>query len=279
MKRIGIVIFCIFSVFLLSIAGNAVAYNAAFTHTCHAGTSPTINGQYTTGEEWGSALTTSFGTNGQFKTQWTLSPAVYACFLIETLDNTNDAGDYWVITLDSTTDGGETPPNGGTAPQTDDFKIVITGHDSPTVQWYKGTGTAWTTITPTGFNDVAVFQVAQSLSASPMSSTPHYILEMHIDKTNTAGLGIVPMGYNWAQYIAYYDAHAGGYGLQSWPPSPASDTNPNSWGYVPYSMEAVPESLSVAIVIALSSVAVIAGSVLLRKRSITKLASKVTVAM
>lgn len=274
MKKVGFIIFCTLSVFVLAIAGTVSAYNATFTHTCYAGASPTINGQYTTGEEWGSALTTSFGTNGQFKTQWCMSPSVYASFLIETTDATNDAGDYWVVCLDATEDGALTEPDGGSAPKTNDFKLVITGHDSPTVQWYKGTGTAWTPITPTGFSDVLIFQQAQSLSASPMSSTPHYIWEMHIDKTNTAGLGITPMGYNWAQYIAYYDAHAGGAGLQSWPPAPATDTNPNSWGYVPYSMDAVPEGLSIVLVVALSSVAVIAGSVLLRKRAISRITSK-----
>jgi hypothetical protein len=279
MKKVGIIIFGLLSIFLLSLAGSVAAYNAEFTATCFAGVAPTIDGQYAAGEEWGSAGTTSFGTNGQFKTQWCMSPSVYASFLIETTDTTNDAGDYWVICFDATEDGGMTEPDGGSAPQANDFKLVITGHDSPTVQWYKGTGTAWTPITPVGFDNTAIFNQAQSLSASPMSSTPHYIWEMSIDKTNTEGLGITPMGYNWAQYIAYYDAHAGGAGLQAWPPTPASDTNPDSWGYVPYSSDPVPESLSIVLVIALSSVAVIAGSVLLRKRSIAKLASKHKVAI
>jgi hypothetical protein len=258
----------------MAFAGTATAYNAAFTSTCYlASASPTIDGKYT-GTEWRESQSTAFGLNGVFRTAWTFSPSDYACFLIETWDTTNDAGDYWAITFDSTAAGADTPPNGGTAPQTDDFKLVVTGHDAPTVQWYKGTGTGWAPITPVGFSDPAVFQQAQNLSSSPMYSTPHYIWEMHIDKTNTAGLGIVPMGYNWAQYLAYYDAHAGGYGLQSWPPSPATDTNPNSWGYVPYDMNAAPEGLSIALVIALSSIAVVAGSVIFSKRTLAKLTQK-----
>jgi hypothetical protein len=270
LKRIQIAIICLLSVLVMALAGTAVAYNSSFTATCYAqDPAPTINGQYTA-SEWAAGATTAFGTNGVFRTCWTMSPTTYASVLIETWDTTNDAGDYFEITFDSTAAGGTTEPNGGTAPQTDDFKIVVTGHDTPALQFYKGTGTAWTAIpTPAAFTDAAVFQQAQSLSASPMYATPHYIWEMHIDKVNTAGLGMAMMGYNWAQYVAYYDAHAGGYGLQSWPPSPAADTNPNSWGYVPYSMDAAPEGFSFGILLALSSVAVVAGAVLLRKRSVT----------
>jgi hypothetical protein len=105
-----------------------------------------------------------------------------------------------------------------------------------------------------------------------MYATPHYIWEMHIDKTNTAGLGTVAMGYNWASYVAYYDAHAGGYGLQSWPPSPATADNPNSWGYVPYVFEAAPESFTFGFIVMLSSIAVVASAVLLRKHNLPKVA-------
>ncbi len=275
MKKIQIALICVLSIFVIAFAGNATAYNASFTHTCYYSetVSPTIDGLFSSGD-WAASASVPFGTNGVIRTMWTLAPVVYACFFIETWDTTNDAGDYWEICFDSTTAGADTPPNGGAAPQADDFKLVITGHDSPTVQWYKGTGTAWTPITPSGFSDIAVFQQAQSLSASPSYATPHYMWEMHIDKTNTAGLGITAMGYNWAQYVAYYDAHAGGYGLQSWPPSPALDTNPNSWGYVPYEFAAAPEGFSIGILVVLSSTAVIASAVLIRKRSeITKLAA------
>ena len=274
MKKIQITLLCVLSIFVIALAGNSAAYNASFTHTCYnMETAPVIDGQIT-GAEYAQSASVPFGVNGVSRNGWTMTPVVYATFCIETWDTTNDEGDYWVITFDSTAAGAETPPNGGTAPQVDDFKLVVTGHTSPTVQWYKGTGTAWEPITPTGFTDPAIFQQAQSLSASPMYATPHYIWEMHIDKTNTAGLGIVAMGYNWASYVAYYDAHSGGYGLQSWPPSPALDTNPNSWGYVPYIFEAAPEGFSIGILVVLSSTAVIASAVLIRKRSeITKLAT------
>ncbi len=268
MKKKLIVLLCLLSTVLLTIAGNVAAYNAAFTHNNYMSeATPTIDGQYTYGEDWAASLVEPFGTNGFFRDEWTMSPSVYYCLIIETADNTNNPGDYWEVTFDSTTAGEETPPNGGTAPQTDDYKIRVTGHgETATVQWYKGSGTGWNPIETPG---AALFAYAQSLSSSPKIADPHYILELRIEKTSNA-LGTVVMGYNWASYYAYNDANEGGYGLQSWPPAPASPDVPNSWGYIPYVMSAnpspdVPEGIGIGAVIILSSAAVIAGAVLLRK--------------
>ncbi len=269
MKKPQIAIVCLLSVFIVAIAGSASAYNAAYEATCYSGASPTIDGQYVVGDEWGSSLGVDFGTNGVWRSQWCMAPAVYASFLIETADATNDAGDYWVICFDSTDAGSTTPPDGGSVPQTNDYKLVVTGHDSPTVQWYVGDGTQWVTkATPGSFADPAIFDQAQSLSTSPKIATAHYIWEMHIDKTNT-DLGTTPMGYNWAQYVGYYDATTDT--LQSWPPTPAADTNPDSWGYVPYSSDPnptpdVPENFGFIAVAMLSCFAVVAGTVIYRKR-------------
>jgi hypothetical protein len=273
LKKMKIAIICALTIAIMAFAGTASAYNAAYTATCYLlSNPPTIDGKWT-GTEWSETGTNTFGTNGVWATGWTVSPTVYACFIIETADNTNDPGDYWVITFDGTAAGTTTEPNGGTAPQTDDFKLVVTGHDSPTVQWYQGTGSAWKTVaTPSAWTS-AVFSEAQSLSSSPQISAPHYILEFYFDKTDTS-FGQTIVGYDWASYVAYYDAHAGGNGLQSWPPAPANDTDPDSWGYVPYQYAAIPETPNIGIVIALSSVAVVAGSVIFSKRPLTKLAKK-----
>jgi hypothetical protein len=279
MKKTLAIIFFVLSSFLLILAGNVTAYNGAYTHINYmSSTVPTINGQYTTGDEWGSSLVQPFGTNGFWRDEWTMGDQVYANLLIETADDTDDAGDYWVVCFDSTAAGGEAPPNGGTAPQTDDYKVVITGHGaSASVQWYKGTGTAWNAVSSP---PETVFAQAQSLSSSPKISAPHYILEMHIEKQSTV-MGTVIMGYNWAQYVAYYDAHTGGYGLQSWPPASASGSPdvPDSWGYIPYEMAAnpspdVPESLGLIVVLSLSFAAFLVGTVLLRKQPKTAKISK-----
>ncbi len=270
MKKTRIAIFCVLSLLMMAVAGNALGYNAAYTHSNYmSSTVPTFNGQYAIGDEWVASATQAFGTNGWFRDEWTMTPTM-ACILIETTDNTDDAGDYWVVCFDSTAAGVETPPNGGAAPQTDDYKVVVTGHPG-TVQWYKGTGTGWTPITGLSATN---FQWGTSLSSSPKIGTPHYILEMGIEKTNTE-LGTVPMGYNWAQYVAYYDAHAGGNGLQSWPPAsatpPGSPDVPDSWGYIGYVFAAAdapdwPEGIGFGVMVLMSSVAIVAGTVYIRKR-------------
>ena len=108
---------------------------------------PTIDGQYAADADWIESGSQAFGANGNFRDEWTMTPN-YVALMVETADATNNAGDYWVICYDSTAAGGATEPNGGAAPQTDDYKVVVTGHGaSATVQWYRGTGTGWTPVT------------------------------------------------------------------------------------------------------------------------------------
>ena len=266
MKKTSIVIFCLPLLFALTLAGNAGAYNADYTHTIYASDYiPIIDGTYIMDDEWVASGTEYFGDNGIFRDEWTMSPN-YACLLIETTDATNDAGDYWVICYDSTAEGTTTEPDGGPAPTEYDYKLVVTGHGtSATVEWFKGTGSGWTSVTPSE----TLCQLNQSLTETPKIETEHYVLELAIDKSDTS-LGSYPMGYNWAQYVAYYDAHQGGNGLQQWPPTPASADVPDSWGYIIYEMAMnpepdIPETTGFIVMLTLSSVAV-AGAVFLGKR-------------
>ena len=270
MSKLRIPTFCMVSLFVISLLGSVAAYNASYTHTIYqTETPPTIDGTYSLDADWAASLAQPFGTNGVWRDEWVLSPN-YACLLIETADTTNDAGDYWVVCYDSTDEGGATEPDGGAAPQSNDYKLVVTGHGAiAIVNWYKGTGTGWTAVTPSA----SLLTQAQSLTATPILGTPHYVLEIQIDKSDVS-LGTYPMGYNWAQYVAYYDAHTGGYGLQSWPPAsanpPGSADVPNSWGYIPYASGAnptpdIPEGIGIIAALSLSSVAIAVG-VLLRKR-------------
>jgi hypothetical protein len=269
MKKVGIAIFCVLSLFALLLVGNVAAYNADYTHILYASdVVPTIDGTYDLGDDWVASGTQTFGANGIFRDEWTMSPNL-ACLLIETADSTNDAGDFWVICYDSTAEGGSTEPDGGPTPTGFDYKLVVTGHGtSATVQWYKGDTEGhggWTAVTP----DEGLCELAQSLAPyTPKIGTPHYVLELAIDKSDTS-LGSYLMGYNWAQYVGYYDAHDGGYGLQEWPPTGDADV-PDSWGYITYDMGLnptpdLPEGISVVVMLMASSV-VVAGAVLLRKR-------------
>ncbi len=263
MKKGLIVVYCMLSIFTLTLAGYVAAYDANFTHTDYMSSiMPTIDGTYVANDEWVASLAENFGTNGIFRDEWSMTAGTFENLLIETSDATNDAGDYWQICYDSSADGGAAPS------ATDDFRVDITGHGaSPNVTWYRGTGTGWTQVAGPA---AGIFDCAQSLSSSPRISAQHYVLEMHVDKQDTTTFGIVIVGMNFVMRVAYFDAHAGGNGLQVWPPSSARDV-PDGWGYVPYATAAnptpdVPESLGIGVVLAVSSVAVIAGAVLLRKK-------------
>ncbi len=257
MKKAQMFIFCTFCLCMLILAGNVSAYDAAYTHTDYTGsTMPTLDGKYTTADEYSSGASLGFGTNAVFRDFWATSGNVFENFILETMDTTNDAGDFYEICYDSNADG-------GAAPKTDDFKIVITGHgSSATVAWYRGTDTAWAATTgPT----TAFFDFKESLDTSPTNSTPHYMVEVKVDKQDTTAFGITVLGMNFAMRISYSDAAAGGNGVQTWPPASTSNS-PDGWGYVPYSMDAVPESLSLGVILSLSTIAIISGAVLLNKR-------------
>jgi hypothetical protein len=277
MKKKGIAIFCLLSLFALALAGTASAGNPAVTHTAYQsdGSQPTIDGMYAPGPEWLPSGTQTFGTNGIFRDMWIypegFSGPGYVYLLIETGDTTDNAGDSWTMCFDSADSIG-TEPDGGATPKTNDYKIVVTGHGaSATVQWFKGTGTGWNPIAtpPTSFA-----LMAQSCTVSPKIGVPHWILECKFDKVDITTLGTSIVSYTWNFYCSYNDAAPGGYGLQSWPPAsatpPGSPNVPDSWGTVTYEMNVnptpdVPEGLTIGLILAVSSVAVVVSARYFRK--------------
>jgi hypothetical protein len=266
MKKTSLAAFCMLSLLVLSLAGTALAYNDAFVHSLYQGdASPTVDGTYSPNGEWDPSGTEAFGTDGIFRDYWVMDPNLL-CLLIETGDTTNDAGDYWIVCWDSTDEGGANEPDGGAAPKTNDYQLKVTGHGpSATVEWLQGTGSAWGTTPLTA--PEGVHQIANSMSVTPKIGTLHAVLEMAISKMD-ATFGAPLMGYTWATYIAYYDASTAT--TQSWPPAPASATNPDSWGYVQYEMEPnpepdIPEGIGLAVMLSVSAI-VVAAAVLFRKR-------------
>ena len=247
----------------LMFAGTAKAYQAGYSNLSYTSANPvTIDGKWTTTTEWVDATPSNFGQNAamrekfEFVTNSDGSFSVFEDIIIETWDNTNDTGDYFQVCIDGLGDG-------ASAPAADDYRIDIYGQSTTNVTWYQGTGTAWKTIAAPAATSL---QYSIALATSPTTSAPHYSCEMKIDKTS---LGTNPeIGIR----VAEYDAHAGGYGLQAWPPT--SRDSPGAWGDIPYSMDAIPESLNLGLIIALSSVAIVAGSVIFGKRTLTKLAKK-----
>jgi hypothetical protein len=221
--------------------------------------SVTFDGKWTSTTEWvdGAPANPPISANANFRGKWgpfVDMSTVPQYFLVEILnDNTNDANDYWQFCFDS-------DQSGGTAPGTGDLRIDIVGHTN--VTFYQGSGTSWGPMATPGSSD---FQWSNSISASTTSSTPHWILEIMLNKP-VVGLGITFNGR-----VAVYDASNSAAGVQSWP-STSRDV-PNNWGTFPYSSDPIPENLAFGVVILLSSVAVVVGSFGLRKKSITKLTS------
>jgi len=264
MKKEIIIAFIILALFALTFTGSATAFNTAYSHMSYPLSNAVTNdGKWTSTTEWTDGLPTNFGVNAAFRDKYAVVSsdsgfAVNQYIMIETWDNTNNAGDYAQVCIDG--DG-----LSGSAPQTDDYMINITGHTTAT--WFKGTGSGWaTTAAP------ASFAWSNSSSSSPTTSANHYVYEINFDKMEI-GAGIEP-----GMRIAVNDAAVGGYGLQVWPPATTADV-PSAWGDIPYSADPIPESLNLGLIVALTSVAVIAGSVIFQKRSkIVKFANKTTVA-
>lgn len=171
---------------------------------------------------------------------WDVSPNYndsvlsYLNLYIESTDTTNDPGDYWQICIDTT-------GNRSSTPQTDDYRIDITGHN--TVTWYKGNGTGWVVTTaPTAVVHrwVGTYWTAvsmptavtldwnNSLAASNKSSVPHWTCEVRLNLTNLYLRDDVVVR------VAYFDSSNPSIGVQAWPAS--SVDSPQDWGAIPTSL-------------------------------------------
>jgi hypothetical protein len=210
----------------------------------------TIDGQWTSDDEWTlNGEDTMIGTDVTFKSVWTAisMTEVYDTFLVEFFsDNTTDTDDYWQMCIngDRSTE---------TTPQTTDYRIDIVNHTDLIV--YQGTGLDWTEVTPP-----ASLEWADSLSASPTNSTPHWILEITFLK-----LDLGAEAY-WDFRLVAYDANTTT--LTAWPPTVRDD--PSRWGYQNYVTAVFPEVFSLGVVVLLSSVAVAVSFYCLRKRPKTQ---------
>jgi hypothetical protein len=211
---------------------------------------PTIDGVWTSEDEWTDGEITPIGEDVAFRSTWDMAEDVMTRWVVEFFsDTTDDPEDYWEFC----TDGDQ---SGGSAPQAGDFKFVITGHTD--LVWYEGDGTGWTEVSL----DASEIEWANSLSDSPTNSTAHWILEFQIPKNS----GTVLLSIMWNLRVGVYDASNSEAGVLAWPQGSDADV-PAGWGIENYTMEAIPEGLSFGVLVLLSSVAVIVATVVLRKRS------------
>jgi hypothetical protein len=215
---------------------------------------PTIDGTWTSTDEWTDGLQTNVTDDFVFRSTWSMlsqSPiTVVANFIVEILDDeTADTGDYWEFCIDS-------DQSGGTVPMVGDFKLYVDGDTDLTL--YEGDGTTWNEVTP----DAGAINFSSSIDDSPVSSTAHRIIEFQILKTGT----VPNMGATWNFRLAVYDESNSAAGVQSWPPDSDADV-PDEWGIQNYSSDPIPEGFTFAVMIFLSSVSLLVGSHYLQKRS------------
>jgi hypothetical protein len=251
-KKISVLMLC--SLLMITTVGTVMAGNPDYSIIEYTGgvTPATVDGEWTTTDEWDDALTVPISDNAIFR--YYADITIYSCeFLVEIFDdNTTDAEDYWQFCFD---DGNL----GGSAPQSSQYRIDIIGHTDVII--YTGDGSSWVESSSTP-SDIALTW-ADSISASPLNSEPHWILEFTFIKTTALIPSSPPTGLR----VAFYDASNSEAGVQAWAPDSNVDV-PDEWGLIStYSGDAIPEGLTFGVMAALSSIALLAGSQYLRKRS------------
>ena len=227
-------------------------------------TVPTMDGQWTTDDEW-TDVDMAHQMDGDLDVTFRLKfdgnyPSwVNEYYLIEFFDDTTeDAEDYLQICYAAPSGSvTQTDPMGGTTPQTDCLRIDWVGHDQSGLTVYRGDGSGWVEFTDYTWPDH--IEIVDSISPSPSDSNPHLIIEIKLEHI------YLDIGtYQWIR-LAVYDESNSGAGVQAWPDS--SVNAPDEWGWSDAVRESVPEDLTFAVMVFLSSVSLMVGSHYLRKRS------------
>jgi hypothetical protein len=265
MKKKILAILAVIAVFSICFAGTVSAAKEGYGFTIGGAESvdPTFNGVVAAGE-WDTDSYKDFLYDGWTKStsffmdKWGTTPAICECWAIEVLtDTTNDAGDYCKFAVDCGS-GFSTPPVGGAAPSATCWQLTVTGAGA--VSFQQGTGTAFAAwAAPVAGTD---YNIATTVSASPASATPHRTYEIYLDK-GTAG-GALAMGYNNNARLEIYDASTGK--TLMWPPL-SSATVPDTYG-AGTTGGVVPEGLTIGVMLAVSSVAVIVSARYFKKPKI-----------
>jgi hypothetical protein len=231
------------SLVVIVTVGTAIAAEPGYTRTSYmAAVSPTIDGIWTSPDEWTDTEATLIGEDVSFRSTWEFGDFVVTEWIIEFLsDTTDNAEDFWKFCIDG-------DQSGGASPQPSDYKFEITG--GTTLEWYTGGVNVWTG--PVSLDESEI-EWAATLSASPTNSTPHWILEFQIVKNS----GTVQMVELWNLYVGVYDASNPEAGVLAWPPT--SPDVPNQWGVEGYTMDPIPEGLTFGVMALLSSISVIVG--------------------
>lgn len=262
MKKVDVT-FCavaLLCLFLLANAGIVAAFQEGydFDHYMAIG-EPTIDGMWAPADEW-TDVDMEHQMNGDlnivFRSNWLMSSeagysGIPVFWIIEFYDdNTEDAEDYWQICLDG-------DATGGSAPDAGDVRIDFVGHDESGLTVYRGDGSGWVVTDELTWGES--IEIVDSISESPTNSTPHYIVEIVVDHQ------LINSGPDQCVRVAAYDASHSEDGVQAWPAS--SPDVPDEWGQTYSIMETIPEGLTFAVMVSLSSISLLVGSRYLQKRS------------
>lgn len=222
---------------------------------------PVTDGAWTTETEWVDAeVPSNLPVTFHWRDKWTMPGVIMEYYIIEFFtDNTTDSGDYFEYCCDRYADG-------GSAPQEDDIKLEYVGHSGLSgLTVYQGNGTGWEEYTD--FTWPSEINIVESISDSPLDSNPHWIIELTMDRTKFDVSLATPAYCPWIR-IAVYDESNDTAGVQAWPPT--SPDVPNDWGLETGSASNIPEPLTVAAVVFLSTAAVIVSFYFLRKHPKTQ---------
>ena len=253
MRKINATIFCALMLcsILLIVGTNSVIAQDYVRTSYPTQVIPTIDGKWTTNDEWTDGEFTWIGNNVAFTSTWDMGDDVMTRWIVEFLtDDTDDSGDFWRFCID----GDQSGTDGNVR------MFEITGHTE--LIWYLKIGTSdWTEQAL----DSSEIEWANTISASPTSDTPHWILEFQIPKNN----GQITMDILWNLLLQVNDASDPEF--LAWPPT--DPDNADTWGTENYSTEAIPEGLTFGVMALLSSISVIVGYKYFLKRKETKVAA------
>ena len=184
-------------------------------------------------------------TTSSFSCKYFTDPLIVENWLIDVMaDTTNDAGDYVKMSVDAAAGFGE-PAAGGAAPTDVCVEITVMGDGTTTFQ--KGTGTDWTAFTDPTSED---YTMATTVNG-------HRVYELYMQKTTT-----LAFGYNNNVRLEVYDESTGK--TLMWPPQSDADV-PDTWGIGMTVSEAVPEGLTIGVMLSLSTIAVLVSTRYFRK--------------
>jgi len=230
------------SLYLISITGTVTAQKQGYSvENYDLLNSVTVDGAWTNPSEWTDAeerqLDGDLDAIFRVKKITELRPfppaLLHQYYLIEFFDDTtSDVGDYLRICF-AAAYGAE--PAGGSSPQDDCYRWDYVGHGT-SFSSYKGDGTAWAA------RSVRDVQIEDTIGTSPLSDTPHLIIEASIQIEVLLSGQIQPSGGEppvWWIRIAVYDESNSGAGEQAWP-SGSVDV-PDDWGLMEFTNEVIPE--------------------------------------